>query len=115
MGNNGERRYLIWWPAAIEHGHYRAPLAELPDWLVEALTAPKPEARPALPRPKTPDAARAKIEGIVGAVAAASEGQRNALAFWGACRLAELVKQAVMAQGDAIALAVEAARQAGLP
>lgn len=106
--------YVLWWPAAIEHGHRRAPLAELPDWLVKALTPPKPEDMPAAQRPKTPDAAKAKIEGIVGAVAAAREGQRNALVYWGACRLAELVKLAVIAQGDAIALAVEAARQAGL-
>jgi hypothetical protein len=106
--------YVLWWPAAIEHGHHRAPLAELPDWLVKALTPPMPETRPASQRPKTPDAAKAKIEGIVGAVAAAREGQRNALVYWGACRLSELVKQAVIGHGDAIALAVEAARQAGL-
>jgi Bifunctional DNA primase/polymerase, N-terminal len=114
VDTRAEGGYVLWWPAAIEHGHHRAPLAELPDWLVEALTPTKPETRPAVQRPKTPDAAKAKIEGIVGAVAAASEGQRNALTYWGACRLAELVKQAVIAQGDAIALAIEAARQAGL-
>jgi bifunctional DNA primase/polymerase-like protein len=106
--------YVLWWPAAIEHGHHLAPLAEIPDWLVEALTPPKPEIRPAGQRPKTPDAAKAKIEGIVGAVAAAREGERNSLAYWGACRLAELEKQAVITNGDAIALAIEAARQAGL-
>jgi hypothetical protein len=90
-------------------------LADLPDWLVEALTPPKPPITTTPPPPKTLEAAKAKIEGIVGTVAAAGEGQRNSLAYWGACRLAELVKQTVIAQGDAIALAVEAARQAGLP
>ena len=114
VDTRGDGGYALWWPAAIEHGHHRAPIAELPDWLIEALTLPKPETRPAVQRPKTPDAAKAKIEGIVGAVAAAREGQRNGLAYWGACRLAELVKQAVIAHGDAVALAVEAARQAGL-
>jgi hypothetical protein len=114
IDTRAEGGYVLWWPAAIEHGHHRAPLAELPDWLVHALTPPPPETRPAVQRPKTPEAAKAKIEGIVGTVAAAHEGQRNSLAYWGACRLAELVKQAVIAQGDAIALAVEAARQAGL-
>jgi hypothetical protein len=106
--------YVLWWPAAIEHGHHRAPLAELPDWLVQALTPPKPETRPASQRPKTPAAAKTKIEGIVGAVAAAREGQRNSFAYWGACRLAELVKQRILAERDAIALGIEAARQAGL-
>ena len=114
VDTRAEGGYVLWWPAAIEHGHHRAPLAELPDWLVEALTPPKPEAMPAAQRPKTPEAAKAKIEGIVGAVAAAHEGQRNGLAYWGACRLAELVKQSVLTHGDAVALAIEAARQAGL-
>jgi Bifunctional DNA primase/polymerase, N-terminal len=114
VDTRAEGGYVLWWPAAIEHGHHRAPLAELPDWLVEALTPPKPETRPVFQRPKTPSAAKAKIEGIVGAVATATEGQRNSLAYWGACRLAELVKQAVIAQGDAIAIAIEAGRQAGL-
>jgi len=114
VDTRGDGGYVLWWPAAIEHGHHRAPLAELPEWLVEALTPPPPETRPAAQRPKTPDAAKAKIEGIVGTVAAACEGQRNSLAYWGGCRLAELAKQAVITQDDAIALAVEAARQAGL-
>ena len=100
IDTRGDGGFILWWPAAIEHGHHRAPLAELPDWLVEALTPPKPETRPAVQRPKTPEAAKAKIEGIVGAVAAACEGQRNGLTYWGACRLAELVKQAVIAHGD---------------
>jgi len=114
VDTRGDGGYVLWWPAAIEHGHQRTPLADLPDWLVEALTPPKPGARPAVARPKTPEAAKAKIEAIVGAVAAAQEGQRNSLVYWGGCRLAELVKQAVIAHGDAIALAIEAARQAGL-
>ena len=54
------------------------------------------------------------VEGIVGAVAAAQAGQRNSIAFWGACRLAELVKQRILAERDAFALGLEAARQAGL-
>jgi Bifunctional DNA primase/polymerase, N-terminal len=114
IDTRGDGGFILWWPAAIEHGHHRAPLAEIPDWLVEALTPPKPEAMPVVQRPKTPEAAKAKIEGIVGCVAAATEGQRNSLAYWGACRLAELVKQAVIAQSEAIALAIEAGRQAGL-
>lgn len=115
VDTRGDGGSAIWWPAVIEHGHHRAPLADIPDWLAEALTPPPPEARPVVERPRTPAAARAKIEGIVGTVAAAREGQRNGLAYWGACRLAELVRQAVVSHGDAIALAVEAARQAGLP
>ena len=59
--------------------------------------------------------ARRKIEGIVGAVATGKPGQRNAIAYWGACRLAELVALRILGEGDAIALAITAAGQAGLP
>jgi hypothetical protein len=59
--------------------------------------------------------ARRQIAGIVGTVAAGKPGQRNAVAYWGACRLAEMVAQRVLGQADAIALSIAAAGQAGLP
>ena len=104
---------MIWWPAAIADSHHSAPLADVPEWMIAGLTPPKPPA-PAQ-RPVTTESALNKIEGIVGAIAAAREGERNSLVFWGACRLAELVRQSVLAQRDAVALAIEAAKQAGLP
>jgi hypothetical protein len=89
------------------------PLADIPPWLIKAATPPPPpvmQCNPAL----SAEGARRKVEGIVGAVATAQAGQRNSLAFWGACRLAELVKQRILAERDAIAIGIEAARQAGL-
>jgi hypothetical protein len=89
------------------------PLADIPPWLIKAATPPPPpvvQYNPAL----SAESARRKVEGIVGAVATAQAGQRNSIAFWGACRLAELVKQRIIAERDAIALGIEAARQAGL-
>ena len=56
-----------------------------------------------------------KIEGIVGTIATAPEGQRNAILHWGACRLSELVHQSILTADDAFALAVEAGSRAGLP
>lgn len=89
------------------------PLADIPPWLIKAATPlPPPVVRcdPSL----SAEGGWRKVEGIVGAIATAQAGQRNALAFWGACRLAELVKQRILAERDAIALGIEAARQAGL-
>jgi hypothetical protein len=40
--------------------------------------------------------AQRKIDGIIRAIARACEGERNAVAFWGACRFAELVDQRVL-------------------
>lgn len=116
VDTRGEGGYLIWWPAAIPNGHHSAPLADVPEWMVAGLSPPEPR-YPAPPtrRPLTTEFALNKIEGIVGTIAAAHEGERNSLLHWGACRLAELVDQSILARSDAFALAIEAARQAGLP
>ena len=105
---------IVWQPEAwLDRPR---PLAEAPQWLIE-MAKPKP-----LPPPQRLDraaisesVARRKIEGIVGAVAASKPGQRNAVAYWGACRLAELVALRILGQADAIALSIAAAGQAGLP
>jgi hypothetical protein len=90
------------------------PLADIPPWLIKAATPPPPPVVQYNP-PLSAESARRKVEGIVGAVATAQAGQRNSIAFWGACRLAELVEQRILAERDAIALGIEAAIQAGLP
>jgi hypothetical protein len=90
------------------------PLADIPSWLIKAATPPPPPVVRQSDVALSAEGAMRKVEGIIGAVAAAQAGQRNSLAFWGACRLAELVKQRILAERDAIALGIEAARQAGL-
>ena len=104
---------IVWQPEAWLDR--RRPLAEAPEWLLE-MAKPKPiPPAPRLDRAAISElVARRKIEGIVAAVATSKPGQRNAIAYWGACRLAELVALRILGGGDAIALAVEAARQAGL-
>jgi hypothetical protein len=105
---------IVWQPEAwLDRPR---PLAEAPQWLIE-MAKPKP-----LPPPPRLDraaisesVARRKIEGIVGAVAAGKPGSRNAVAYWGARRLAEMVAQRILGQADAIALVVTASQQAGLP
>jgi hypothetical protein len=103
---------IVWTPKAwlIEP----RPLADIPSWLIKAATPPPPPVVRQSDIPLSTRGARRKVEGIVGAVATAQAGQRNAVAFWGACRLSELVKQRILAEADAIALGIEAARQAGL-
>jgi hypothetical protein len=50
------------------------------------------------------------VEGVLRVVAAADEGSRNRILFWGACRL----REREVAQGEAEALLIAAARAAGL-
>jgi hypothetical protein len=51
---------------------------------------------------------------LVRLVAAAREGERNALTFWAACRAGEMVASGFLDAGWAIGVIAEAAIQAGL-
>jgi hypothetical protein len=114
VDTRGEGGYVIWWPAVIADEHYWAPLADVPEWIFAALNPPNPVYSQAAQRALTTASALSRIEGIVGAIAAAQIGERNSLLHWGACRLAELVGQSILSRDNAFALAIEAARQAGL-
>jgi hypothetical protein len=102
--------YVIWWPAhgfsVVDHE-----LAEWPAWLTP------PEPLPAPPRrdPPSPRQAVAAVEGIVRVVAQATNGQRNAVTYWGARRLRELHEQGRLTEGLAREIILDAARRNGLP
>jgi hypothetical protein len=65
------------------------------------------------PRAVIPD--DASLLGLLRAVATAKPGERNALAFWGACRAGEMVASGLMQADAAAALIAEAAMRSGLP
>jgi hypothetical protein len=111
-GNGG---YVIWWPAEGFEVLHGGVFTEVPAWIIKRLQS-KPEPDPLLvSRPVTVKSAHRKVDGIIGAIATAPEGQRNSLLHWGACRLSELVQQSILTAGDALALAVEAGTRTGLP
>jgi hypothetical protein len=113
IDTRGKGGFIIWWPACgLEVLHARV-LAPVPDWIVRALERPKAVYRPR--RAIDIDRAPAKVAGIIRTVAQAPEGKRNSVAFWGACRLADLADQQVISREDAIATIIEAASRAGLP
>ncbi len=56
-----------------------------------------------------------RLRALARVVAAAAEGQRNALTFWGACRAGELVVAGALDEAAAAAAIEAAARAAGLP
>jgi hypothetical protein len=104
----------IWWPACgfeVLHGDVLAPA---PDWVIKALKPPPP-LQPSSREVKTSAQAQRKVDGIIRAMVEAPPGQRNALAFWGALRFAEMVSQSLLSRADAIELVVEAASRTGLP
>jgi hypothetical protein len=92
------------------------PIAEAPQWLVDkAMPREVPVvAAPARHEDHSQRALRS-VEGIVRAVASAGQGERNVLAFWGACRMRERVADGLLTAGLAQEILAEAAQRTGLP
>jgi putative DNA primase/helicase len=88
-------------------------ISEAPRWLVD-LAIPK-EAPPTQQHYRLSDTPLRGLKGVIGAIATARLGERNSLAFWGACRAAELVGAGIIAERFAEQLLVEAAACSGLP
>jgi hypothetical protein len=110
----GPGGYVIWWPAEGLEVLHGGTLAAVPDWIIAKLNPPPPPPPPS-PRPPISSAlAQRQLDGILRTVVTASEGERNHVTFWAACRF-ELVDQGVVGRDDAIALVTEAAARAGLP
>jgi Bifunctional DNA primase/polymerase, N-terminal len=102
--------YVIWWPAAGLPALSDSPAAEWPQWLRTALLHNQTSRTS---RAVVPD--NASLLGLLRAVATAKPGERNALAFWGACRAGEMVASGLMNADSAAALIAEAAMRSGLP
>ena len=98
------------------------PIAEAPRWLTD-LAVPDPKECTA----ETPFIAaqwesrnpriRAKLKGVlsvIGKVATARPGERNALLYWGACRIKE-ADPGIISQSLGVELLIEAGSRAGLP
>ena len=109
--------YIIWWPASgLEFKDYPpAGLAGWPLWLLPSMmSVPVAPPRP-YPRQAFEKSMERQIEGLVKTVARASEGERNSITYWAACRAGELVATGQLGAGLAIEIIAEAAVRAGLP
>jgi hypothetical protein len=88
-------------------------LTPVPDAIIHALKPPPPPQRRVSTTPlKNCDG---KLAGILRTIARAPEGQRNAITFWGSCRIAELVAAGALSDSQALDLIIEAASRTGLP
>jgi hypothetical protein len=115
VDTKGAGGYIIWWPAEGLEVLHAGTLATVPDWIIAKLNPPQPALPPPSSTPPlTSELAQHKLAGIIRTIAGASVGERNHVTFWGACRLAEMVADNTISQGEAINLAIEAAARAGL-
>jgi hypothetical protein len=91
-----------------------APVAAAPSWLVAALRAvpSEPASRPAQPRRE--GLAYGRLRGVVAAVLDAKQGERNCVLYWASCRLAEMVSDGHLDQGQAADILTRAGEAAGL-
>ncbi len=113
VDTRGQVGFIIWWPSTGLEVQHAKVLAPVPDWILKSFVQPEYVAQP-IAVPATPEVAARQVEGIVRTIAAAPEGQRNHITFWGGCRLAEMTKAGLLERSTAIALAVEAAAHSGL-
>lgn len=89
-------------------------LPEPPPWMLQMLVhPPAPPPAEAL-RVLDDDSIRHQIKGLMGALLSAEDGNRNRLLFWVACRLAELVRDELLALELAEMLLDDAGHRIGL-
>jgi hypothetical protein len=88
VDTRGDGGYAIYWFAAGFVCHDQSPPAPWPVWLRGALTMPSRSVVPASQRGPAVQG-NAAVTGIVRRITEAREGERNALLFWAACRLAQ--------------------------
>jgi Bifunctional DNA primase/polymerase, N-terminal len=91
-------------------------LPEMPGWLTELVAKPSTRYRPQTVRYPDPNLGnvRRRLAGLIRVVAFATEGERNHMLYWAACRAGELIRIGLINQDAAIALLTEAGVHAGL-
>jgi hypothetical protein len=117
VDTRGTGGYIIWWPACGFDVLHVDEIAPVPELIIRAL-APPPRTEGPTSTPttcsSTPYLVRRRLAGIAAAIIRAREGERNAITFWAARHLRDLVKQRVISRDDAIDIATKAASRAGL-
>jgi hypothetical protein len=119
VDTRGEGGYIVWWPDDAGEGE----LADLPGWIIEQLARPPPTEHQArvpgfLPRAMISAPPIARIRGVFERVAAAHEGERNSLTFWGACVIRDMIVEGALDRaegGQAFEALATASRLIGLP
>jgi len=118
IDTRGRGGFIIWWPACGFDMMHENVLAEVPQFVLRALSRERESALcyPAAPANfDTPQASERKLEGVLRTIAQAAEGTRNQITYWGACRLSEMAAIGLLSRNTAMELAIEAASRNGLP
>jgi hypothetical protein len=96
IDTRGSGGYIIWWPACGLDVMHRDALAGVPGWIIEALGRATPSNVVPFPKQtyyvaRTAVRSNACVQGLIATVASSQVGQRNAILFWAACRISEMI------------------------
>jgi hypothetical protein len=105
---------IIWWPAEGLEVIHPDKLAPVPDWIIAKLNPPPRAVTAYVVGDLSSEQAQRKLDGIIRAIATAPQGQCQCMAFWGACRLAEMVSEKLISRDEVTELVIEAASRTGL-
>jgi len=105
--------YIIWWPASgfdVMHG---GKIADLPEGLIKQMAKPTiiANANRRQPLRKMSDG---EFVPILAFMMRATNGERNCSLYWGACRLAEHVRDGQLSEAEMVELVAGAAMRIGL-
>jgi hypothetical protein len=115
IDTRGRGGYIVWWPAEGREVLHGGVLAQVPESIIESLACePRPSISQRALAAIRPAVTPASVFGILSKIANASEGNRNSILYWGACRFVELVDQSILSATDAAGLLIEAGMRSGL-
>lgn len=99
IDTRGPNSYVVLWAQEVP-----GPVQEAPDWLLRALQPPKPEPQPIriIPRARCGTSVDDRVYGLLKCVGAAREGERNAVTYWAARRLVDMITAGELDQCDAL-------------
>jgi hypothetical protein len=121
VDTRGDGGYIIWWPAEIAQSedYDELPLADVPEWMAEALNPPPPPpSRISSARHDSSDiTTMPRMRGLIAVVATARKGERNAITYWAGCTVRDMLAGGELdrtAGGHAFEALFEAGRCCGL-
>jgi Bifunctional DNA primase/polymerase, N-terminal len=107
VDTRGAGGFIIWWPATGLEVLHAGELAPVPDFLSRAPNRP---VFPALPhfsfgyqQQRNCKTATARLRGILDRAASAEQGERNAIVFWAACTIKDMLAEGELDQAEGAA------------
>ena len=114
VDTRGAGGYIIWWPAHGFEALHRGHAAEVPEWLIKQMAKPPNSAPWRIGRRMRRKMTEGEFVPILAFMMRAQNGERNNSVFWGACRLAEHVRDGQLSEADMMDWVIGVGERIGL-